>query len=145
METESRITTIPLAMALVLAVFVVVAVLVEGSSNADDEWKAPASAVTKKNPIPADEQSVALGKEIYVQNCLPCHGISGKGDGPASQALEKRPRNLTDPKFMNGQTDGAFFWKISEGRGPMPQWKDALPEEDLWRVINYIRTLASKK
>ncbi len=143
MEISSRMISTFFVMALAIGVLVIP--LVEGSSNADEPWKVPASADQKKNPIPAEAQSLASGKEIYVQNCLPCHGVSGKGDGPASRALEKRPGNLTDAKLMNTQTDGALFWKISEGRGPMPQWKDAFAEEDLWRVINYIRTLASKK
>ena len=145
MVTELRISFLVITMMLAIAVFIGGAVLVEGSSNAGEPWEAPVRSDQKKNPIPADAQSLALGKEVFVQNCLPCHGASGKGDGPASQALETRPGDLTNAQRMGSQTDGALFWKIGEGKGPMPQWKDAITDEDRWRVINYVRTLASKK
>lgn len=114
-------------------------------ASAVEPWVAPARADLQKNPIPADEQSVVLGKEIYKQNCFPCHGPLGKGDGPSSKALDRKPGNLSDTEKMGAQTDGALFWKIGQGRGPMPQWKDAITDRDRWLVINYIRTLASKK
>ena len=79
--------------------------------------------------------------------CLPCHGPAGKGDGPVAGTLERngvpvRPGNLSDPK-MRDQTDGALFWKISEGRSPMPTFQEALPEAQRWDIVNYVRTLAA--
>ncbi len=108
------------------------------------QWEAPVSAVSKKNPIPADAHSLALGKEVFEENCLPCHGASGRGDGPASKALTKKPGNLTDAKRMETQTDGALYWKIGEGSNPMPEFKDALTDDQRWEVINYVKTLARK-
>ena len=46
---------------------------------------------------------------------------------------------------MNSQSDGALFWKIIHGRGPMPAWEGAFPDEQLWQLIDYVRTLAPKK
>jgi mono/diheme cytochrome c family protein len=110
---------------------------------AADEWKAPARAAKRKNPIAADEKSIATGKALYVQNCLSCHGEKGKGDGTAAKDLEKKPGDLSAAKMLE-QTDGALFWKITEGRKPMPTFEKTLTEENRWTVINYVRTLGPK-
>jgi mono/diheme cytochrome c family protein len=110
----------------------------------DEEWKAPARAAKKKNPIPADEKSIAAGKLVYVGQCLSCHGAFGKGDGPAAKDLPKKAGDLSSPK-LEEQTDGALFWKITEGRTPMPTYEKLLKEEDRWMVVNYIRTLMSRE
>lgn len=108
-----------------------------------DEWVAPARAAKKKNPIEANETSLAKGKTVWAKECASCHGDKGKGDGPAVKDLEKRPEDLTLPKTLN-QTDGALFWKLTEGRKPMASYEKTLSEEDRWHVINYLRTLAPK-
>jgi mono/diheme cytochrome c family protein len=106
-----------------------------------DEWKAPARAARQKNPIPSDAQSIAAGKTVYAANCLACHGDSGKGDGPAAIACNPKPHDLSDPK-ISSQTDGELFWKITEGKKPMPTYEKLLSDTDRWNVVNYIRTLA---
>ena len=108
-----------------------------------DEWIAPARAAKKKNPVETNEASLAKGKTVWVKECASCHGDKGKGDGPAVKDLEKKPEDLTLPKTLN-QTDGALFWKITEGRKPMASYEKTLSEEDRWHVINYMRTLAPK-
>lgn len=110
------------------------------SKAADEEWKAPVRASKKKNPFSADEQSIAAGKLVYVGQCLSCHGPTGKGDGPAAKDLPKKVGDLSDPK-LDEQTDGALFWKITEGRTPMPTFEKLLKEEDRWKVVIYLRTL----
>jgi mono/diheme cytochrome c family protein len=111
---------------------------------AGDEWKAPARQAKRQNPVPADEKSIAAGKTIYQKECLSCHGSSGKGDGPAAKDLPRKCGDLSDAKLW-AQTDGALFWKITEGKTPMPAYDKLLKEEnDRWIVIHYIRTLAPK-
>lgn len=105
-------------------------------------WVAPARAARQANPIVATADSIAVGKRVYAENCFSCHGAKGQGDGPTAQFLERRPGNLADPKLTE-QTDGALFWKISEGRAPMPTFGQVLEEEERWQVIHYVRTLAA--
>ena len=112
------------------------------SSAAEEEWKAPARAARKKNPIPIDDNSVAAGKAVFAQQCLPCHGPGGLGDGPQSKDLNPKPRDLGDPRIWE-QSDGSIFWKITEGRKPMPTFEKILTEDQRWQVINYLRTLKS--
>jgi len=109
-----------------------------------EEWKAPARAARKKNPIPAEEKSIATGKAIYTAQCLSCHGPAGHGDGPAAKDLNPKPRNLSDPKIQE-QSDGSIFWKLTEGRKPMPTFDKLISEDDRWHVINYVRTLKGKE
>ena len=105
------------------------------------DWQAPARAARKKNPVPADDKSIAAGKEVYIHQCLSCHGTSGHGDGPASKDLNPKPHNLGAPNIAE-QTDGALFWKITEGKKPMPSFEKLISEDERWEAINYVRSFA---
>ena len=87
--------------------------------------------------------SMLTGKALYTNYCTPCHGDKGKGDGVASAALSSKPADHTSASIQ-AETDGSLFYKISEGRTPMPQYKSALNETQRWELVNYIRTLAKK-
>lgn len=108
-----------------------------------EEWKAPARAARKENPVASDEASFAAGKKLYDGNCLACHGAGGKGDGPAAKDLKVKPKDLADDAVVK-QSDGALFWKLTEGRPPMPATDKTLSETERWQVINYTRTFAKK-
>ena len=103
-------------------------------------WTAPATADKEKNPIASDAASIEAGKSIYKKSCNDCHGKKGKGDGPKSAELEKNPQDFTKDAFQK-QSDGSLFWKITEGKKPMPSFKHDLNKDQRWQVINYIRTL----
>jgi len=105
-------------------------------------WVAPARYARKKNRVAADAASLARGKLLYLQNCLSCHGLSGRGDGPAASGLDVHPGNLTDTKRMSGQKDGELFFKIRTGRRPMPSFRKTLKRKQIWDVVNYVRTLS---
>lgn len=108
------------------------------------EWKAPDSEKGKKNPIAADETSVAAGKVIYEKDCTNCHGKKGKGDGKDAANQDVTVADLSNAKVQS-QTDGELFWKISEGRKPMPSNKKDHSADQIWQLVNYVRTLAKKK
>jgi len=112
-----------------------------GDDAKSDEWKAPARAARKKNPIPADDKSSAAGRDVYVKQCLSCHGETGKGDGTAAKDLDPKPKDLSSPDVQS-QSDGTLFWKITTGKKPMPTFEKLTSEDDRWNVVNYIRTLA---
>ena len=106
-------------------------------------WKVPESAKEKKNPFAADESSITRGKESYKTECMRCHGKNGLGDGTSSEKLSETVADLSSSE-VQGQTDGIIFWKISEGRRPMPTAKSTLTDDQRWDIINYIRTFAKK-
>jgi mono/diheme cytochrome c family protein len=106
---------------------------------AQTPWVAPAAEKAKKNPLPGDKTIIEQGEKVAKTNCVPCHGPKGKGDGVASAALNPKPADWTSSR-VQGESDGELFWKISNGRGPMPPWKH-LTEKERWAVIRYIRSL----
>jgi len=106
-------------------------------------WKAPKSADELKNPFKNQKSSLSDGKMLFDQNCVSCHGDEGLGNGPASLSLNPKPANLTS-KDVQKQSDGAIFWKITNGRGMMVSWKFTLSEKQRWYLVNYIRELAKK-
>lgn len=110
----------------------------------DNIWKVPESAKGKKNLYLPDESSITRGKKSYIAECLRCHGKEGKGDGNSAMKMEKKVADLSSDIVQN-QTDGELFWKISEGRTPMPLAKRTLTDDQRWDVINYIRTFKKKR
>jgi mono/diheme cytochrome c family protein len=124
------------------ALILLAAFSMSGTLLAQD-WKAPASAGNRPNPVPANANTIALGQKLYTANCMTCHGPSGKGDGPGGAALEKKPADL-GARIKAGETDGELFWKIAEGRSPMISWRGSLSETQRWELVNYIKTFAGK-
>jgi len=112
-----------------------------GKGQDEEPWVAPARAAKKANPIPADARSLELGKRLFERDCVSCHGAKGRGDGPKAGELERKPHSFADASIWD-QSDGAFFWKITEGKAPMPSEKTLMTEEERWHVVNYMRTLA---
>ena len=125
------------------AAMAVLAVTASALWAQSQDWTAPARASKRPNPIAANSESIATGKVIYTNNCLSCHGETGQGNGPKAKDLDVKPKALSTT--MKDQSDGALFWKTTEGKKPMPSFEKDLKPEDLWHVINYMRTLGPKK
>jgi mono/diheme cytochrome c family protein len=107
-------------------------------------WSAPARARKLKNPVPQTPETIAAGMEIYMEECQKCHGDNGDGKGKKAEELSVAPADFTDSRAMGKLADGELFWKVTEGRRPMPAFKDKLSETQRWQVVDYIRTFAAK-
>ncbi len=107
-------------------------------------WNIPEADKAKKNPYSNNEDSKTRGKKTYKLDCFRCHGKEGKGDGNSADLLDRPVADLTSDNVQN-QTDGELYWKISEGRKPMPLAKRTLTDDQRWDVINYIRTFKKKQ
>jgi mono/diheme cytochrome c family protein len=125
-------------------VLIAITILMVAFVPMQQPWTAPPAACKVLNPVVSDAKSLEAGKIIYTKNCYNCHGKKGKGDGPKSGDLDKSPKDFTKELFQS-QTDGSMFWKMTEGRKPMPSFKKDLTPEQRWQVINYVRTLAINK
>ncbi len=103
------------------------------------EWKAPKDAVQKKNPIKSTKTSIDPGKKIYIQFCADCHGKKVDGNGSMAAELKIKPPDLKNRAKYH--SDGDLFWKIQNGKGEMPPFREELQEQEIWNVINYIKSL----
>ena len=103
-------------------------------------WTAPAEYKTKKNPIANDEASNKAGMALYNKNCASCHGKAGLGDGVKARMLKDFPGDFSGAAFQN-QTDGEHFYKTKSGKGEMPKYEGKLTDDDIWNIVNYMRTL----
>ena len=110
-------------------------------------WELPEDADKTKNPTTATLESIAKGKELFLErskgNCVFCHGETGTGNEANMPRLRRKPADLTNKERMTAMTDGEVFWKVSKGiQGIMPAGEKRMTEEERWHVVNYVRTLA---
>ena len=105
-----------------------------------EEWVVPEKYVNMKNPTDPSAD-LAIGKALYSKHCKSCHGKEGYGDGPKAANLKGDLGDFSSAEF-HSQTDGAIFYKSYFGRDDMPNYEKKIPdEEDMWLVVNYVRTL----
>lgn len=99
----------------------------------------PAEYAGLTNPLGAD--AATAGATVFKVNCEPCHGPTGKGDGPSGVVLDPRPRDLST--FQHTVSDDFLFWRVNTGKPgtSMAPWKGILTEEQIWQAIAFIRTL----
>ena len=87
------------------------------------------------------------GKDNYIANCSPCHGITGKGDGPLADTLGEgiKARNLSDAKLLSVRTDEFLFKVVKSGGAAvgfsdaMPSWKETFTDVEIKQIIQYVR------
>jgi mono/diheme cytochrome c family protein len=100
-----------------------------------------------KNPVAASAASIKAGEATYKKYCAFCHNTDATGEGPLAPK-NSHPPSLVDDKWDHGSTDGEIFATIQSGAGPtsvMKGFKGKMPDQDLWNVINYLRSLGPKK
>jgi mono/diheme cytochrome c family protein len=106
-------------------------------------WLAPEWADTIKNTLALNAENISKGEELYNMYCFSCHGDTGYGDGPAGGSMGIRPANFHDQMVIK-QKDGAIFWKLSNGNGNMPPYKEILSEKERWQLISFVRELGKQ-
>jgi copper transport protein len=93
------------------------------------------------NPLSADQASIESGRATYMANCADCHGESGAGNGRLRAGLPTAPANLTVHVPLHG--DRELFRFVRDGLRTMPAWGGRLSDDDIWHVVNYMRTLTT--
>lgn len=123
--------------------------------------KAATKPVVKKAPI--QQTSAASGKEMFTQYCAPCHGVDGKGNGPAAPSMKSMPTDLTqlakknDGKFPAPRVSGVLNFgsgMASHGSADMPVWgplfrsldkyHDSVVQQRVSNLVGYIESLQVK-
>jgi cytochrome c oxidase cbb3-type subunit I/II len=99
--------------------------------------------------IPGTQQEFNTGQALYNLYCAQCHGIGGRGNGPASVAvpggyINPQPADL---QAAGGdlQTLGQYVWKVTQGveTTNMPPWKEALNDTERYQIILYIQNFST--
>ncbi|MGZ5531144.1 MAG: c-type cytochrome [Methylomonas sp.] len=109
------------------------------SEDHADEWRVSPRLAKIENPIASDLSSSDQGKRIFLRECQQCHGEAGKGDGAMAGYLGKKVANLTSFEVLE-QPDGAIYTKIRTGRAPMPGFQNSLAKDEIWHLVNFIRS-----
>jgi mono/diheme cytochrome c family protein len=100
-----------------------------------------------------DPQSVARGKSVYLQNCAPCHGTTGEGNGPLAREYDPPPTNLVAsgvrvstrgldvvieiPHYSSRLVEE----RVTTGNREMPALNEILTEQEIDDVVAYVRHL----
>jgi len=109
------------------------------------QWQASADAAKLTSPVKDRPDAAKVGREFYLQKCADCHGKKGQGNGWMSGNTKRDGKNLTPTnltsKMAQANTDGELFWKITNGRSPMPAHRIRFDDEQRWYIVAYIRTL----
>ncbi len=112
-----------------------------------------------EEPIPPDVKSdysvsqeawaggMQSGAGNYTQNCMPCHGMDGKGDGPLAESLggDMKPRDLSNAALLSNRTDDFLFKVIKFGgkksglSEAMPDWGETFDDEAIKNIVRYLR------
>jgi len=114
-------------------------------------------------PAPIKLTSAASGKQMFEQYCAACHGLDGKGSGPAATAMKVPPTDLTQLTKKHGgkYPDNSVASVLKFGNGPgahgsadMPVWgpllksldkyHDTTEQQRISNIVNYIETLQAK-
>jgi len=103
----------------------------------------PTAYQNAKNPLPATQQNIAAGKQLYADQCASCHGAKGVGDGEAGRELNPKPANIAFVMDKPIATDAFLSWTLAKGgvslKTAMPGFKDVLSDKERWQVIHYLR------
>lgn len=129
--------------ALFAAILLLICVLViHWVTEENKPWIVPPEYKSLKNPLRFSESNLRSARQIYADECAQCHGDRGKGDGPEARSHYPLPADLTDPKLLTNVTDGEIFYQISEGRRPMPSFKNRLTQEQRWQLVLLVRSFS---
>jgi mono/diheme cytochrome c family protein len=112
------------------------------------------SPAALRNPAPSTPASIAAGKQYFDGNCSACHGDQGQGAVRAGMTISiideqrgRQPPDLTDDQWDHGSTDGEIFTVIKRGLPPtmMPAFDGGIPDQDIWNIVNYLRSLRTAR
>jgi cytochrome c oxidase cbb3-type subunit III len=82
-----------------------------------------------------DSQAIAAGETVYNEQCMACHGATGKGEGA------KAGTALNNQHFLNSVSDKDIYHYIKDGREgtTMPAFSTMVSEKDLNHLVAFIR------
>jgi len=104
----------------------------------------PADVAKQPNPIKPTAASIAAGKQMYGYDCAMCHGANGSGKGDLAADMKLTLKDYRDAAALKDMTDGDMFYIIQKGKGDMTGEGDRQKPEEIWDMVNFIRSLSKK-
>ena len=100
-----------------------------------------AEAAALVNPEKMTDFSLLTGKELFGIYCTPCHGASGKGDGPVAKKFVPTPADISATGHGSHHPEGELFAVVTHGKNGMPPFRSDLTAKERWLVVGYLKTL----
>ncbi|MHB8540853.1 MAG: c-type cytochrome [Candidatus Acidiferrales bacterium] len=104
----------------------------------------PADAAKLANPVKPTAASIAAGKQMYGYDCAMCHGANGSGKGDLAADMKLTLKDYREPASLKDMSDGEMFYIIQKGKGDMSGEGDRQKPEEIWNMINYLRSLSAR-
>jgi mono/diheme cytochrome c family protein len=110
------------------------------------DYVAPTPLPTLGLMYPASAPDIQNGAMLFTQNCAPCHGDTGLGNGPQSQQLPVTVPALGLADTARSDSPAQWFTTVSEGNLDrfMPPFAGTLSDQDRWDIVSYALTLHAK-
>jgi mono/diheme cytochrome c family protein len=105
---------------------------------------ADTNAAKLVNPVKTSPVSLASGKKNYGTDCAMCHGKAGAGDGDLAADMKLTLKDLGNSETLKGMSDGEIYSIIDKGKGQMQGEEGRLKPNQIWDVVNYVRTFSKK-
>jgi cytochrome c oxidase cbb3-type subunit 2 len=108
------------------------------------------SDVDIENPLAGNAEAIAIGKELFEENCSMCHGDNGEGDiGPSviDDVFLYVKGDLADNNYyeiINNGTDEGMVKKGRTAKGGMPPFGDELQKDEIWSLVSFIRSIQDR-
>jgi len=105
----------------------------------------PVEAAKQANPVKPSPESIARAKKWWGIDCAMCHGKDGDGKGEVAKDMKLQVADFTNPATLKDRTDGELFYIIKNGHQDMPPEGQRVKTEEIWDLVNYVRSFARKK
>lgn len=119
---------------------------IEGKVAKEMKHKITVGGKDVSNPIAPTTENIADGREHFEHHCGVCHGLDGEATGVPFADRMSPPIPSLSSKDVQGYKDGQLKWIIENGINPsgMPAWKGMLSDDEMWKIVNFIRHLPPK-
>lgn len=103
--------------------------------RAQYDWPVPDDQKSRLSPFAFNDSTQEVGHKLYRLNCTSCHGDPGKGNHADLDPIPPDPAS----EMVQSNLDGELYYKLSQGKGLMPSFKNILTPEQIWFVVSYMR------
>lgn len=122
--------------------------------GASVSWPHPRMLLTEaratsyqRSPLPFSDRELLRGAALYQAHCASCHGAGADGRGVRAASLPRWP-SVLGPALFDNRLEGELHWRVAHGGDApqdapaMPAFGAALSDDDIWRVLDYLRLQA---